>query len=240
MLGMLLFVGGVVVVCEFLWKNLPSPFDMVDATGETSISLPIITPVSVIRESDISKPTPTAIPRIISYESPALVSAPKPQQVGLIPDRLVIPMINLDAPIIPVSYKGIEVGDQVYYQWLTADQYAVGWHTSSSQLGMPGNIVLNGHHNAFGMVFKDLVTLEIGAEISVYSGSLEFRYQVVANMLLPERFESLSTRMENARWIEPSSDERITLITCWPAYSNTHRVIIVAFPIVNPDNNPIP
>ena len=29
----------------------------------------------------------------------------------------------------------------------------------------------------------------------------------------------------------PTTDERITLITCWPYTSNTHRLIIVAKPI---------
>jgi sortase A len=91
--------------------------------------------------------------------------------------------------------------------------------------------VLNGHHNAYGRVFKDLVKLKVGDNISIYSGSREFRYQVVANILLPERFESLTTRMENARWIEPTSDERVTLVTCWPEDSNAFRVIIVAIPI---------
>jgi sortase A len=153
---------------------------------------------------------------------------------------LVIPTINLDAPIIPVSYKEITAGNQVYYQWLGPDQFAVGWHASSALLGLPGNTVFNGHHNAFGMVFKDLVKLETGDVISVYSGSQEFRYQVDANMLLPESYEPLSTRIENARWIEPSMDERITLVTCWPADNNTHRVVIVAFPISNSDINPIP
>jgi sortase (surface protein transpeptidase) len=31
--------------------------------------------------------------------------------------------------------------------------------------------------------------------------------------------------------IKLSTDERITLITCWPVDSNPHRVVIVAFPI---------
>ena len=150
------------------------------------------------------------------------------------PDRLVIPVINLDAPILPVNYKTITVSSKVYYQWLAPDEYAVGWQDSSALLGVPGNTVLNGHHNAYGKVFKDLVKLEIGDVISVYSGLQEFRYQVVLKMLLPERFTPLETRLENARWIEPSADQRITLVTCWPADSNTHRVVIVAFPIESP------
>lgn len=31
--------------------------------------------------------------------------------------------------------------------------------------------------------------------------------------------------MANARWIGDFLDERITLIACYPAWSNTHRVV---------------
>jgi sortase A len=54
-------------------------------------------------------------------------------------------------------------------------------------------------------------------------------------MILPERFESSEVRLQNARWIQHSEDERLTLISCWPYESNTHRVIVVAFPIDVPD-----
>lgn len=43
---------------------------------------------------------------------------------------------------------------------------------------------------------------------------------------------AVDVRMDNARWILPSTDERLTLVTCWPAKSNTHRLIIVASPHV--------
>lgn len=82
----------------------------------------------------------------------------------------------------------------------------------------------------YGEVFKDLVKLHEGDLIEVYSGDHVFRYRVAISMLLPERFKSLSIRLENARWLLPTEDERLTLITCWPADSNTHRVVIVALP----------
>ena len=175
---------------------------------------------------------------VIPKENVRRTSTPESQSTGLVPDRLVISSINLDAPIVPISYKTIQPGGLVQNEWETLNQYAAGWHVTSAMLGMPGNTVLNGHHNAYGMVFKDLVMLKTGDGISVYSGSQEFRYQVVANMLLPEGFESLSIRIENARWIEPTLDERITLVTCWPADNNTHRIVIIAVPISNPDLYP--
>ena len=188
--------------------------------------------------SDIVNSTPRAAPRMISKENVRRTSTPESQSTGLVPDRLVISSINLDAPIVPITYKNILPGGLVQNGWETPNQFAAGWHVTSALLGVPGNTVLNGHHNAYGMVFKDLVMLKTGDGISVYSGFQEFRYQVVANMLLPEGFEPLSIRIENARWIEPTLDERITLVTCWPADNNTHRVVIIAVPISNPDLQP--
>jgi len=49
-------------------------------------------------------------------------------------------------------------------------------------------------------------------------------------MILEERDAPVEQRLENARWLARSEDERLTLITCWPPESNTHRLIIVAIP----------
>jgi sortase A len=91
---------------------------------------------------------------------------------------------------------------------------------------------LNGHHNVYGKVFENLDKLVSGDEIFIYGNDFHIYQYVVSNtMILPERDVSFEERLENARWILPSEDERITLITCWPYFSNTHRLIIVASPI---------
>jgi sortase A len=148
-----------------------------------------------------------------------------------IPDRLVIEAISLDAPVIPVEYKEIDYQDQVYQQWVAPDEYAAGWHRTSASLGVKGNTVLNGHHNIFDEVFVDLDKIKSGDIIQVYSGNVRFSYVVANTMILEERFQPVETRIGNARWIQPSGDERLTLVTCWPYESNTHRVIVVAIPI---------
>jgi hypothetical protein len=48
--------------------------------------------------------------------------------------------------------------------------------------------------------------------------------------IVPEKDQPLEVRRENARWIGPSNDERLTLVTCWPRHDNTHRLILVALP----------
>ncbi len=154
------------------------------------------------------------------------------------PDRLVIPAIGLDATIKAASFQEIEIGDQTYFQWLAPNERAVGWHETSATLGRPGNTVFNGHHNVAGEVFRYLEKLSVGDVISVYSGEKLFLYQVQAKMILLERGQPLQVRLANAAWIEPTQDELLTLVTCWPYTSNTHRLIIVATPIEASDLPP--
>lgn len=211
-------------------RQTSSPFDVIGGD-------PVEAPADITIEQAVEVVPPedeALIP--IDGESPARFLQPAQvydeadEPTGLVPDRLVIESIGLNAPIIPTTIKEIEYQGQPYYQWLAPNEPAVGWHETSALLGSPGNTVLNGHHNVYGEVFKDLVNVHEGDLIEVYSGNNVFRYRVALAMLLPERFKSLTVRLENARWILPTEDERLTLITCWPYESNTHRVIIVALP----------
>lgn len=153
-----------------------------------------------------------------------------PAAGALIPTRLVIPAIELDVTVVPASSRLIKYEGKYYSQWVAPNSFAVGWHTYSALLGSPGNTVLNGHHNEYGEVFRRLVELETGDEILVYSDQLEFQYKVVLKMILPERNQPAEVRLANAAWIMPTEDERLTLVTCWPYESNSHRLILVAKP----------
>jgi sortase A len=144
---------------------------------------------------------------------------------------LVIPAIDLDAPILPVRYEKVEVDGEQFTQLLAPNSKSVGWHYASAYLGEAGNTILNGHHNIHGEVFRRLVDLEVGDRITIFAGDKGYDYVVGTKVILPEMFEPLEARLENARWIQPSRDERITLVTCWPYESNTHRVIVVAVPV---------
>jgi LPXTG-site transpeptidase (sortase) family protein len=150
--------------------------------------------------------------------------------LGRVPENLQIPSIGLDAPIVPVDHVEADLYDVTFNLWLAPVGGRVGWHSSSALLGVGGNTVLNGHHNVYGKVFEHLIDVEEGALIVVISGEYNFQYIVTNKVLVPERFQTFETRMDNAAWIEPTDSERITLVTCWPATSNTHRLIIVAEP----------
>lgn len=147
------------------------------------------------------------------------------------PIRIVIPAIDLDAPVADIGAEPVIQGNQTYYQWLVPNDYMAGWHNNSARLGQPGNTVLNGHHNVYGEVFRDLVDLEEGDEIFMYDEEQEYEYRVTVTEIVPERGQDLAVRLENAQWMAPTEDERITLITCWPYTDNSHRLIVVAEPI---------
>ena len=152
-----------------------------------------------------------------------------PDQPG-VPVRIVIPAIDLNAIVVPAKTRKILLQGDVFEQWVAPNSFAAGWISSSAFLGERGNTVITGHHNDFGEVFGRLVDIKEGDSILVFSSDLVYSYVVTNRMILPELDEPVSQRIENARWIGRSDDERLTLVTCWPKDSNTHRLILVARP----------
>lgn len=148
------------------------------------------------------------------------------------PVRLVIPALDIDANIHRVGLMTVEKSGQTFLQWVVPNGYAVGWHETSPPLGQPGNIVLNGHNNIYGEIFRYLADLAIGEEIILYDADNQpFTYQVSQQELMPENDQPMEVRAQNAQWIGPTDDERLTLISCWPYLTNTHRIVVVARPV---------
>jgi LPXTG-site transpeptidase (sortase) family protein len=175
-----------------------------------------------------TSPPPTPTPLLPTPE-PDIVPPAQPNPANMIPTRLVISSVDIDSKVIPVSWKLVEQNGNQYSIWEVAD-YAVGWHNTSALPGQSGNTVMAGHHNINGEVFKNLVNVEVGDEVIVYTGETPHRYQVELKTIVKEKGEPPEVRQKNAQWIAPTTDERLTLVTCWPYTNNTHRVIVVAKP----------
>ncbi len=173
-------------------------------------------------------PTPPHTSTPISPHTPTLPHTPTPTPA--LPTRILIPAIGVDAPVVPVSWQAVEVGDQTQAAWEVADMYAAGWHENSAALGAPGNTVLNGHNTTNGEIFRDLYTLEVGETIAVYSDDVSYTYAVTEILILPEAGQPLEVRLENARYILPTEDERLTIVTCHPYGSLRYRLIVIAHP----------
>jgi sortase A len=168
--------------------------------------------------------TPTSLPTLPRLRTPPPTPTPAP------PTRIVIPAIGVDAPIVPVSWRAVEVDGQTQTAWEVPAMYAAGWHKTSAPLGVPGNTVLSGHNTTNGEVFRDLYTLEAGDAIITYSGDTPYTYDVTEVLILPEAGQPLEVRLNNARYITSTDDERLTLVTCHPYGSLQYRLIVIAHP----------
>ncbi len=139
------------------------------------------------------------------------------------------PSIHLDERVIEVPWKLVLVDGVEVKEW-EVPSWAGALHKGSAYPGHPGNTVISGHHNLGRQVFRYLVDLRVGDLVTLYVGDTPYNYRVTYVDILPEKGMPVEVRAQNARWIAPTEDERLTLVTCWPYTGNTHRVIVVARP----------
>ncbi len=134
--------------------------------------------------------------------------------------RIASPDIKLDTSVYEVyAPKGV---------WEVAD-YAGGHHYDSKNPGEGGNIVVSGHNNWRGEVFRYLEFLKPGNTINVWTlDGKKYTYQVQELKKLKEAGVSMAQRLLNAKVMDPTTDEQLTLITCWPYKTFTHRIIVIA------------
>ena len=163
-------------------------------------------------------------------ESPQVVNVAPANGVPGAITRLVAESIGLDTPVVDVGWQTVEQNGKIYNLWTVAD-YAAGWHQNSSLPGQGGNVVLSGHHNIKGEVFRYLVDLEIGDPLSLTVNDQVIDYVIDDKFIVKDKGEPEEVRIANARWIGPFEDERLTLVTCWPYNNNTHRLIVIARPV---------
>jgi len=148
-----------------------------------------------------------------------------------IPERIEIPAVNIDTEIVEVGWEArIVNGANQGNVWQTAD-YAAGLHLGSAGLGEPGNTVISGHNNIAGAVFGELHVVEPGDIVYLTAQGTQRAYEVESKFVLWEEGASPERRSVNAQWIAPTPDERLTLVSCYPPWGNTHRVIVVARPV---------
>ena len=141
------------------------------------------------------------------------------------PIRLLIPRIHLDVPVEPAGW--IEKSGR--RTW-TVPNSAASWHLGSARVGEADNLVLSGHNNISGSVFRNLADLKVGDIVVIRSQTESRRFEITTRLILRDSLQSEEQRLENARLIGDFGEERITLVTCHPAWANTHRLIVVAEP----------
>jgi sortase A len=146
-----------------------------------------------------------------------------------LPNRVHIPTIDVDVPVVELGWSEKEQDGQIFSEWDVA-AYAAGWHINSALPGAGGNVVLSGHNNILGAVFRELDQLRRGDPISVWMTNHPYTYRVDQVLVLPDRGISDEQRAANTSWIGPFDHERLTLVSCWPRNNNTHRIVVIALP----------
>lgn len=215
---------------------------------ETPTSTPTQTATAMPTETPTPTPTatlppPTAVPTngadLSAIEEGKWVDPPvitKRAPIGLQltsaqPTLLEIPSLGLETAVEGKGWqRKIGQDGTPYSEWEDV-RYAAGWHLNSALPGAPGNVVLSGHNNVYGAVFRDLWRLKTGAEIYLYSGKERHTYIVDHIMIMPERRATPAQQAKTASYIEQTPGQKLTLVSCWPPNNNTHRVFVVAYPV---------
>lgn len=166
-------------------------------------------------------------------ESDALPTAtvaltPRPPEP---PTRIIAPTIALDAPIVEMGWETREDDSGEWFSEWVVPAFAAGWHKNSALPGNGGNTVVSAHHNVDGEVFRYLVDLEPGDRVELDTVGQAFSYVVEEKYIVAEQNQPPGIQAENAKFIQETADERLTLVSCWPYESNSHRVIVIARPV---------
>lgn len=132
----------------------------------------------------------------------SVVQEKKIQPIGIIK----INNIKVNLPIFEgATQKNMKVG--------------VGWMKETSEIGEVGNTALAAHRShTFGRFFNRLDEVELGDEIIIIFNGKEYKYKVFNKVVVEPT--DLSVLQRN------NKDRIVTLITCTPIKTATHRLII--------------
>jgi sortase A len=130
------------------------------------------------------------------------IPTPGPEQAI----RLQIPAIGVDAPVV----QG-DGWDQL--------KKGVGQHIGSANPGQVGNVVLSGHDDVFGEIFRDLINLQPGDQVILYTAQHQYIYVVTGSQIVePTQVEVMAA----------TGDPTVTLISCYPYLIDNKRIVVSA------------
>lgn len=143
--------------------------------------------------------TPTA-----GQASPASLTGPTTSQAPVgVPQRISIPALHVDAPIVPVGLDpagALEV----------PDVHEVGWYTASPHPGETGPALLAGHVNWSGTpgAFARLAQLNAGDEVTVATTTGPTSFRVTSVTTQPK------TGIDWRQVLADRPDPELVLVTC--------------------------
>ena len=120
--------------------------------------------------------------------------------------RIVIPAINIDAPVVQ--------GDG----WEQLRR-GVGQHIGTASPGQNGNLVVSAHNDIFGEIFRDLDRLAPGDIITIHTMGERFNYVITGSDVVEPTAVEVMQR---------TSAPTATLISCYPYLVDTKRIVVFA------------
>jgi sortase A len=141
-------------------------------------------------------------PLVQSYNAAVVLPTPGPEQaIGIR-----IEALSVNAPVVQ--------GDG----WEELKR-GVAQHLGTANPGENGNMVLSGHNDIYGEVFRYLSDLEEGDEIVIFTQSRSYTYRVMEKMIVAPTFVEV---------MDPTEDATLTLISCYPYLIDTQRIVVRA------------
>lgn len=153
-----------------------------------------------------AKPNESEIPEHLRPLWQSLSSLPTPIPAPEQAIRIQIPAIDVDAPVVQGdSWEQLKRG--------------VGQQVGTPDPGKSGNIVLSGHNDVYGEVFRYLDHLTPGDRIILFTIQRQYTYVVTGTQMVePTAVEVMAQ----------TSDARATLISCHPYLIDDHRIVVSA------------
>lgn len=159
------------------------------------------TPPDAQRNSEPA-PIPAHLRSLVAAITPLPAPTPGPEQA----QRIVIPGINVDAPVVE--------GDD----WESLKKGAAH-RIGTANPGERGNCVISAHNDIYGEIFRYLPDMKVGDEIFVHTQAQKYRYVVEQTRIITE---------EEVGVMAPTSTPVLTLISCYPYGIDTHRIVVIA------------
>jgi sortase A len=131
------------------------------------------------------------------------VPTPGPQQA-----------VRITIPAIKVQDVSVVQGDG----WEQLKK-GVAQHVGSGNPGENGNVVLSGHDDIFGEVFRDLSQLQPGDQVILYTTQQQFIYVVTGSQIVPPTQVGVMNQ---------TGDPTVTLISCYPYMVDNKRIVVFA------------
>ncbi|MBX3001578.1 MAG: sortase [Caldilineaceae bacterium] len=187
--------------------------------------LPPATATPVTNQTVTSTPTPSPSTGMASAETTVAPAELPP------PVLLQISEIDMEVAISPMAWRVVESNGVRTTTWVLPESGA-GWHPNSAGAGDAGNVVISGHQLLGDAPFAPIALgdIEVGQAILLTNADGEvFTYEVVeVTEPLPISNNPAAEEAIAEQYLAQTSTPMLTLISGWPDYSTTHRVIVIA------------